>query len=138
VDLKRSGVHAYAGAVRREGERELVLRDVDEHREERDECDGPRKEAIHRPNRNRADQLLRWDLRRSRASRISRSKSVSFGSAGSLGCTGCALAGTAGVGVALRAAATSAARFTSLSALRNSSRSSSEVRRRSPTTLPRS
>ena len=53
VDLKRSGVHAYAGAVRREGERELVLRDVDEHREERDERDGPRKEAIHRPNRNR-------------------------------------------------------------------------------------
>src|SRR5207245_882177 len=84
LDLLVVGVVAEAeadpGAVERE--RELVLRDVDEHREERDERDEPRTESGH-------GQILGagyddcCDLIRSRASRISRSKAVSAAGASS-------------------------------------------------------
>ena len=79
-----------------EGERELVLGDVDEHREHRDERDGPRKKPIHDASMLTADQVSRWAFRRSRASRISRSNGVSPSGAGATGAVPAARAGVAG------------------------------------------
>src|SRR5438874_5988446 len=83
----------------------------------------------------RVDHASRWALSRSRASRISRSKGVSPSIGGVLAfvCSVAGIDGTVDGGPAASAALSS-----SLSALRNSSRSWSEVRRRSPTTRPRS
>src|SRR5207253_834944 len=79
----------------------------------------------------KAHHASRCALRRSRASRISRSNSVSPSMGGVLPfvCSVAGIDGTVGGGPAASAALSS-----SLSALRNSSRSWSDVRRRSPTT----
>jgi len=48
VDLDRPEVQADAGAARRKGERELMLRDVEKDRQHEDKKDEPGERAVHR------------------------------------------------------------------------------------------
>src|SRR5438477_4778626 len=118
VDLDRAQVEADAGAGRWKRERELMFRDVEEDRQHEDHEDEPGEGAVHKKSLE-GNHTSRRAFRRSRASRISRSNGVSpsIGAAPFVG----RVAGIDGTGAA--GAAASAALSSSLSALRNSSRS---------------